>query len=232
MVHGCHFARLFTLLMVAIMANLYTPQQANSSDAEMAHYTFDRLLRAKHFIEPVVVESVTAVSDVQYVVSVMPLVKDTDPEGNPIDNSIVYGIPYLLWQGGGNAVIIPPVVGDIGLIAVADKDITQVKNSKSPSAAQTNRTHSRTDSVYMGSILSGEPTQWIKFLTSGIDIKASGPLTVTTSGDLTIKAASVNINGLNIGESGTLTLADGSVVDKHTHGGVEYGLSNTSPLGG
>ena len=217
--------------MVVTMANLYTPQQANSSDAEMANYTFDRLLRAKHFIEPAIVESVTAVSDVQYIVSVMPLVKDTDPEGNPIDNSIVYGIPYLLWQGGANAVIIPPVVGDIGLIAISDKDITQVKNSKASSAAQTNRTHSRTDAIYMGSILSSEPTQWIKFLTSGIDIKADGHLTVITSGDLTIKASSVNINGLTIGSTGTLTLADGSVVDKHTHGGVESGGSKTNPLG-
>ncbi|HFT1551926.1 TPA: hypothetical protein ACH27V_005708, partial [Klebsiella quasipneumoniae subsp. similipneumoniae] len=27
-------------------------------------------------------------------------------------------------------------------------------------------------------------------------------------------------------------LADGSVVDRHTHGGVETGGSNTAPLGG
>lgn len=42
---------------------------------------------------------------------------------------------------------------------------------------------------------------------------------------------SINLNGLIISPTGQLTLVDGSIVDKHTHGGVESGGSNTSPLG-
>ncbi|HBT8980834.1 TPA: hypothetical protein MCM29_005582 [Klebsiella pneumoniae] len=41
----------------------------------------------------------------------------------------------------------------------------------------------------------------------------------------------INLNGLKISPTGQLTLVDGSVVDKHTHGGVESGGSSTNPLG-
>ncbi|MFM3901085.1 Gp138 family membrane-puncturing spike protein, partial [Klebsiella pneumoniae] len=41
-----------------------------------------------------------------------------------------------------------------------------------------------------------------------------------------------NLNGLKILSDGRLQLVDGSIVDKHTHGGVEPGGSSTSPLGG
>ena len=69
----------------------------------------------------------------------------------------------------------------------------------------------------MFTMMSGVPTQYIHFKSSGIDIK--------TTGDL-------NINGLIIKADGTLITKDGDTVDKHSHGGIQSGGSNTSPLGG
>lgn len=54
---------------------------------------------------------------------------------------------------------------------------------------------------------------------------ASGAINGTAPGGF-------NLNGLKILSDGRLQLVDGSIVDKHTHGGVESGGSSTAPLGG
>lgn len=54
---------------------------------------------------------------------------------------------------------------------------------------------------------------------------ASGEISGTAPGGF-------NLNGLQILPDGRLQLVDGSIVDKHTHGGVESGGSSTAPLGG
>lgn len=195
------------------MDNLYTPEHAPVNESEMFNFNFNQLLNSKSFVKVVIVNSV---SDDGKTVAVTPLVKKVDAIGTPIDNSTVYGIPVAVHQGGKNAVLNPPAVGDIGLILVSDNDISAVKSSKSASLATTKRTHNLSDGVYLMSILGGDPSQYIKFNESGIEIKSTGD---------------VNINGLKISPSGTLTLVDGSVVDKHTHGGVESGSSTTNPLG-
>jgi len=69
-----------------------------------------------------------------------------------------------------------------------------------------------------------------------------GKITIYPDGQITLENSggkidlgsdgTINLNGLKISPSGQLTLVDGSVVDKHTHGGVESGGSSTAPLGG
>lgn len=203
------------------MSDYYTPEHAPVNESEMFAFNFNKLLSSKNFVKVVVVSSV---SDDGKTVAVMPLVKKVDATNNPVDNSIVYGIPVAVHQGGKNAVINPPAAGDIGLVLVNDNDMSQVKSTKVASLATTKRTHSLSDGVYLMSILGADPTQYVKFNDSGIDIKSTGGVTITSASD-------VNINGLKISSSGTLTLVDGSVVDKHTHGGVESGSSSTRPLG-
>jgi len=52
-------------------------------------------------------------------VDVLPLVNQVDGAGNPTEHVTVYGLPYVRIQGGTNAVIIDPKVGDIGIAVFA-----------------------------------------------------------------------------------------------------------------
>lgn len=194
--------------------NFYTPPNAPASEVETLYFSFERLLGGKYFVQLVQV----ILNNGDGTIDVMPLVMQQDIAGNPIENSQIYNIPYGRIQMGGSAIKMNPKAGDFGLIAVCDKDSTLAKTTKSQSAAPTRRNHSLSDAVYICGIamMNAEPTQYIEFLDSGINVKSSGD---------------VNINGLKISSSGTLTLVDGSVVDKHTHGGVESGGSKTNPLG-
>ncbi|HHI5092371.1 TPA: hypothetical protein ACP56Q_001380 [Klebsiella quasipneumoniae] len=153
------------------------------------------------------------------VLTVLPLVNDVDVSGRAIANQEVYQIPYLRLQAGNSAVKMTPRIGDIGLVIACDKDTTNVRASRQSGPPPTQRRHSYSDAVYITAIasLNDEPTEFAEFTGSGINIQSPGV---------------VNINGLKILADGTLQLADGSVVDRHTHGGVETGGSNTAPLGG
>lgn len=98
-----------------------------------------------------------------------------------------------------------------------ERDISIVVRTKAKAAPNTKRQFNLSDALYLGSYLSDTPSQYIHFKESGMDIK--------TTGD-------VNINGLVIKSDGTLITKDGDTVDKHNHGGVQSGSSNTRPLGG
>ncbi|TCW09235.1 hypothetical protein EDF73_1109 [Raoultella sp. BIGb0138] len=149
--------------------------------------------------------------------TILPLVNDVDVSGGSISNNDVYQIPFLRLQAGNSAVKMAPRPGDIGLIAICDKDTTNVRKSKRGGPAPTQRRHSYSDAVYITAIasLNDEPTEFVEFTGSGINIKSPGR---------------VNINGLKIHPNGQLELVDGSIVDGHDHGGVESGGSRTNPL--
>ncbi|SSM14462.1 putative bacteriophage protein [Klebsiella pneumoniae] len=151
--------------------------------------------------------------------TVFPLVTGTNASGGSIENQDVYNVPFIQYQAGNSSVKMTPRVGDIGLVIACDKDITNVKKTKGGGPPPTQRRHSYSDAVYITAIasLNDEPTEFAEFTGNGINIQSPGV---------------VNINGLKILADGTLQLADGSVVDRHTHGGVETGGSNTAPLGG
>ena len=172
-------------------------------------------------------------------------------ENEKIDNEPIYGIPYLRLQRGASAVIMDPVVGDIGLMAVCDRDITNVKATKSDAAPNTKRMHSVSDAVYLTGIasLNSAPSQYVHFRDDGIDIVS--PLVVTVSsptieinGDnlVSINAPKIVLNGqITQGtgsHAGTATFANGATtpadfkagtigLKTHRHGGVQTGGGNT-----
>src|SRR6185312_12284337 len=59
-------------------------------------------------------------------VDVQPLIQQTDSAGNVMALPVLYGLPYLRWQGGASAVILDPAVNDIGLVCFADRDVSAV----------------------------------------------------------------------------------------------------------
>lgn len=160
--------------------------------------------------------SVSGVAPVGFV-SVRPLTLRTDADNNNIEQSEIHGVPYFRLQGGTNAIICDPAVGDIGFCGFCSRDISLVKRIRAMAATNVYRVSDISDAVFFGGWSAKTPTQYIMFKGSGIDIKSIGD---------------VNINGLIIKPDGTLVTKDGDIVDKHDHGGVQSGGSNTLPLGG
>jgi len=183
-------------------------------------YIINNLIANIHTMMPVKILSVTVPADELAPIGrceVLPLVQQIDGSNNVYPMGKIVNVPYLRVQGGSNAIVIDPQVGDVGLCGFCERDISIVKRTGELSAPDTRRKYDINSAVYMFTMMSGAPTQYIHFKSSGIDIK--------TTGDL-------NINGLIIKADGTLVTKDGDTVDKHSHGGVQSGGSNTSPLGG
>lgn len=112
-------------------------------------------------------------------VDIMPMVLQVDGAGNVYDNATIFNVPYMRYQGGANAVIIDPKVGDIGICLVATRDISKVKRTKKDAPPDSKRKFDWADSLYIGGVLNGTPSQYIHFLDSGIDIVATGEIKAT-----------------------------------------------------
>lgn len=195
--------------------NLFTPTSAQSNDAESMTYAFNMLMSGYYFIEIVKVIDVRG-EDENLVVDVLPLLSRPDRTGAPIKNAVIYDLPVFRLQSGNSAVVMDPTPGDVGIILVSDRDTTLIRTNRKESPPGSARKHSKSDATYLGGVLNLKPTEFVKFTGSGINIKSPG---------------TVNINGLKILPDGRLQLIDGSIVDDHTHGGVQSGGSRTSPLG-
>lgn len=159
------------------------------------------------FIDIVRVEEVTGNT-----LTVRSLLLGMSVDKTKIDNEAIHNIPYLRLQRGLSAVIMDPVVGDIGLMAVCDKDATNVKASGEESIPATLRTHSAADGVYLTGIasLNADPTQYARFTEAGIDIVS--PVKVTVTGpDIAINGDSkVEINSPDIILNGPISQGAGS----------------------
>lgn len=165
-------------------------------------------------------------------VDVQPMVAQLDGAGNAHAHGIIHNIPYFRLQGGANALIIDPKVGDIGMCGFCSRDISSVKANKAPSAPQSRRKFDYADGLYFGGFLNGVPNQYIFFKEIGIDVVSTGKIymkgtsieldapvettstlevktTIQAGGDITDNAASGGKSMSNMRQ----------VYDSHTHNG-------------
>lgn len=119
-------------------------------------------------------------------VDVQPLVHQLDGSGNIMPHGIVYGLPYLRLQGGSSAVIMDPKPGDIGIAVFASSDISKVKSTKAAAAPGSFRRFDMADGLYLGGVLNGTPTRYVRFTDSGIEIVDPSEITLT--------APTINLN--------------------------------------
>jgi len=146
-------------------------------------------------------------------VDVLPLVAQLDGAGNATPHGTVYGLPYFRLQGGTDAVIMDPKVGDLGLAVFASRDISSVKANKAPSNPGSRRQFSMADGLYLGGFLNGTPEQYVRFHAGGVqvvtpgdvEIQAGGDVTVTADGTASVTAPTVSVDGAT---SVTVTSAD------------------------
>ncbi|MGE4760430.1 phage baseplate protein [Yersinia enterocolitica] len=159
---------------------LFTPTSAQTSDAESLSYVFKRLLSGAFFIELVEVMNIRGEAP-NLVVDVIPLVTRTDPSGATIQNSEIFNVPVFRLQRGGSAIIMNPVIGDIGMIAICDRDNSIARANRRQSAPGSKRTHSKSDALYLGGFLNNHPSQFIEFADGAINITSPNPVNITCS---------------------------------------------------
>lgn len=119
-------------------------------------------------------------------VDVLPLVNLIDGQGNSSPHGIVHGLPYFRLQGGANAVILDPVVGDIGIAVFADRDISGVKSAKTQANPGSRRRFDFADGLYIGGVLNGTPTCYVAFVDGGVTVSPDAGVTtiVATPGEV------------------------------------------------
>jgi hypothetical protein len=157
--------------------NLFTPTTPQTNDAESLALIFKKLLSGASFIDLVVVNAIRGTAP-NLVVDVTPLVTQVDPTGAMIPNSVVYNVPVWRLQRGNSAVIMDPVVGDIGIIASCDRDNSIARANRKQSVPGSKRTHSKTDAIYFGGVLNNQPTQYVQFADNAINVVSPGNVNV------------------------------------------------------
>ncbi len=149
-------------------------QRPNSSTSEFNSVSFlvRQILANVHTAKLVIVINVAAAGEVAPVgfIDVKPLVNQIDGDDQAIEHGTIYNIPYFRLQGGTDAIILDPKVGDIGLCLFSDRDISTVKATKAQANPGSKRRFDMADGVYIGGILNGIPAQYIQFIAGGINI--------------------------------------------------------------
>lgn len=128
-------------------------------------------------------------------VDLQPLVKQVDGDGNATDQPIIHGCPYSRLQGGSNAIIMDPQVGDIGVAVFASRDISGVVANRGPATPGTGGSFRWSDGLYIGGMLNGTPTQYVRFSEEGITLHSptaitmDAPVITMTAPDIVMNAS-------------------------------------------
>ena len=179
-------------------------------------FTIESVVNKINTVELVRVEKVNN----DNTIDVIPIVRNATTDNKRIEESIIYGVRYLMWQYGGNAVKAIPEVGDIGLIVICKKDISDINNGLIGSF----RKFCPADGVYLGGLMgfNSTPTQFIEFSSNGISI--------TSPTNLTINAQSATINATAVNLGGTGGAAVARVGDSVVNGKITTGSSVVKAL--
>lgn len=112
-------------------------------------------------------------------VTLVPQINQIDGMGNPTPHGSIYNVPIWRYQGGNSAIILDPVVGDLGMAFVAMRDISKFKATKAQSNPGSFRRYDLADSIYVGSILGAAPTQYVQFVPDvGINVYSTGTVNI------------------------------------------------------
>jgi len=205
--------------------------ETNASETNRQAFVIQQMLNRVQTATLVRVDAVTNAGEISPVgfVDVTPLVNQVNSDGIPTPHITVFNIPYFRLQGGANAIILDPQIGDIGVCVFASRDISKVKTTKSQANPGSARTFSYCDGTYLGGMLNGTPAQYVDFSTAGIRIHSpvkvlidapivqivAPAIELTASASVKIVSPVFTHNNVNVGST-------------HVHGGVEPGGGSTS----
>ena len=176
----------------------------NTQSSEYNGLSFIIQQAIRQQVNTCIVVKVTAVKDGY--VDVLPLVTQIDGNGEAVQPTTLYHLPFMRYHGGVCAVILNPVVGDIGLAVFAQKDCSiVVKGTTEPQQPASFRENTMANGFYIGGFLNQAPT-------CSIELKQDGSIVLTAPNN-------VIVNGD--------VIADGISLKNHVHGGVTAGGDNT-----
>ena len=231
----------YVLRLMSAQTNVQSNHVASdmASEVNRMQFIIRTALSGVRTSMPVQVVSVTnsgGVSPIGYV-NVQPLVSALDGNLQPWKHAVVSNVPYMRIQGGSNGIILDPVVGDIGIATVCDRDITVVKSAKKVSAPGSNRKNDMSDMVYLMTIIGAAPTQYVQFNSSGITITSPTNVTinaptaiVNSSTNVTMNTPLLKVSGDIIDNSATNTHTMAqmrSLYNSHTHSDPQGGNTGT-----
>ena len=229
------------------MAGVYGQQNLQSGNTEFnaIQFMIQQSLAKVNTAMPVQVVAVNTAGRVAPIgtVDVLPLINQMDGIDQPTPHVTVFGLPYIRQQGGLNAVIIDPKIGDVGICVFCDHDISAVKNTGLPSNPGSRRRFSMSDGVYIGCSFSKlAPLQYLLIDDIGVTVEAGSTPATLHASQFTINC-NVKVNG-TFEVSGPATLdttlkvkgattmdADATISGKHflahVHPGVTVGTAAT-----
>lgn len=145
----------------------WTPLTVGNSDHNMVAFLASQVQGHIRTMQPVKIMAVHGGGlnpTSKLTVDCLPLAKQIDGAGGAMSHGTVYGCAVNRAQGGTNAIINDPVVGDIGCLVCADRDITAVKSQSAESNPGSYRRHSLSDGVYHGTFGNTKtPDQYVMF---------------------------------------------------------------------
>jgi hypothetical protein len=153
-------------------------------------------------------------------VDVQPMVHQMSGDRKATAHAVIYNIPYFRLQGGANAVIIDPEVGDIGMCGFCSRDISSVKKNKGPSTPASYRTHDWSDGLYFGGHLNGAPIQYVQMNAKGIKIFSPTKITIESQEIEFIGKVSQSGGAMTVASTlsaGEDVSAAGKSLKSHTH---------------
>lgn len=147
-------------------------------------------------------------------VTVKPLVCQVDGFGETLDPAELFRVPYARVQGGIAALVIDPVVGDVGLAVFAKSDCSGVAQMQSkPVQPGSFRKFSMSDGFYLGGFLNRAPQVYV-------EVKQDQSIVITASAGVTVNSPMVTVPSGDV-------IASGISLVHHTHTGDSGGT--TSP---
>lgn len=168
-------------------------------------------------------------------VTVQPLVFQVSGANVVTSHGEIAEVPYLRLQGGTDALILDPKPGDMGIALFCSRDIANVKADPAAALAAGGATPGSygafdwADGLYIGGVLNGNPTQYIRFSSDGIEIVSPTKITlrapiveVDASNEFTVDAGDVTIAAdttatlqgatTNVEATGTATVSGAAIV--------------------
>lgn len=202
-----------------------TPDDS-TSDYNVVAFIINQFLGRVRTATLVQVKAVTnegGVSPVGFI-DAQPLVNQIDGVGATTPHGTIFNLPYFRLQGGTNAIILDPKVGDIGIAIIADRDISAVKTTKAVASPGSFRKFDLADGVYIGGVLNGTPDQYIGFTDDGIKLADKNGNVIQ------MKPGSIAITG-NVTVTGSFFAGFGGAdqVGLQSH---RHLLNNTPPIPG
>jgi hypothetical protein len=161
-------------------ASTFRDGASGSSQFDVMEFFFRQKLAKARTATIVRVLDVTNAGGLEPVgyVDIQPMVQQVDGAGQVTAMPPIYNAPYLRLQGGADAVILDPKIGDIGIAVIGDRDLSAVTASKADGPPGSARRNSLSDAMYLGGILNGVPEQYVRFSAGGVEIVSPTKITL------------------------------------------------------